>query len=207
MIAIVGGGRHHSEQSEHARKHIGEKAATALQRAFMKILSMAALAALVFLCTSPAKAFEFAVDCSSTDFKFSDPAYNVDCETVVSLDGGGAADVMSVTNNERTIFFTMVERRISGEQHLYLQYRRLRENFNAMFKEDGVKDWRSLDKKAGYEVAEFSQDISGQDSHCIAVQRYSNPMYTGYKRQLVGVGCTVGDLQSVYQILQRMDGD
>ena len=29
------------------------------------------------------------------------------------LDGGGAADVMSVTNHERTIFFTMVERRIT----------------------------------------------------------------------------------------------
>jgi hypothetical protein len=173
----------------------------------MKAMSMAALAAFVILCTSPAKAFEFAVDCSSTNFKFSDAAYNIDCGTVVSLNGGGAADVMSVTNHERTIFFTMAERRITEQPHAFLQYRRLRENFNAMFKEDGIKDWKSLDKRAGYEVAEFSRDISGRDSRCIAVQRYTNPMYTGYKRHLLGVGCTVGDLQSVYQLLQRIDGD
>jgi hypothetical protein len=76
-----------------------------------------------------------------------------------------------------------------------------------MFDEKDIKDWKSLDKTAGYDVAEFSRNISGQDSHCIAVQRYTNPMYTGYKRQLIGMGCTTGDLQSVYQILQRMDDD
>ena len=172
----------------------------------MKITSTAALAALVFFCASPAKALEWSIDCSSTNFKFSDAAYNIDCETVVSLDGGGAADVMSVTNNERTIFFTMLESRITEQPHVFMQYRGLRENFNAMFKEEGVKGWKELDKKAGFEVAEFSRDISGQDSRCIAVQRYTNPMYTGYKRQLMGVGCAVGDLQPVYQILQHMAG-
>src|SRR5262245_40353465 len=140
----------------------------------MKIMLMAALAALVFLCAPPAKALEWSVDCSSTDFKFSDPAYNIDCESAWSPAGGGVADIMSVTNNERTIFFTMVERHITEQPHVFLQYRRLRENFNAMFTEEGVKDWKELDKKAGFEVAEFSRDISGQDSHCIAVQRYSN---------------------------------
>ncbi len=170
----------------------------------MKAMS---LVALVILCTSPAKALGFAVDCSSTNFKFSDAAYNIDCETVVPLDGGGAAEVMSVTNHERTIFFTMVERRITDQPHVFLEYRSLRDNFGAMFKEDGIKDWKSLDKRAGYEVVEFSRDISGQDSHCIAVQRYTNPMYTGYKRHLLGVGCTVGNLQSVYQLLDRIDGD
>lgn len=170
----------------------------------MKVMSMVALAALV-LCTSPANAFEWSVDCSETNFKFSDPAYNIDCAGAWL--GAGAADIMSVTNDERTIFFTLVERRITGQPHAFLQYRRLRENFNAMFKEEDVKDWKELDKEAGFEVAEFSKDVSGQDSRCIAVQRYTNPMYTGYKRQLVGVGCAVGDLQPVYQILQRMDGD
>src|SRR4030095_11657372 len=153
----------------------------------MKVMSIAALGALVVFCTSPAEALEWSVDCGSTNFKFSDPAYNIDCETVLSLHGGGAADVMSVTNNERTIFFTMIERRITEQPHVFMQYRGLRENFNAMFKEDGVKDWKELDKKAGYEVAEFSRDISGQDSRCIAVQRYTNPMYTCYKRPMIHV--------------------
>lgn len=170
----------------------------------MKVTFAVALAALI-LFASPSKAFEWSVDCSSTNFEFSDPAYNIDCSSAWM--DAGAADIMSVTNNERTIFFTMVERRITGQPHVFLQYRRLRENFNAMFKEEGVKDWKELDKKAGFEVAEFSWDINGRDSHCMTAQRYSNPIYTGYKRQLVGIGCAVGDLQPVYQILQRMDGD
>ena len=179
----------------------------------MKITPAVALATLVFLCTSPAKAFEFIVDCSSTNFKFSDAAYNIVCERSWfpapsgREAGGNTADIMSVTNDDRTIFFTMVERRITGAPHVFLQYRGLRENFNAMFKQEGVKDWKELEKNTGFEVAEFFRDISGQDSHCITVQRYTNPMYTGYKRQLIGVGCTVGDLQPVYQILQHMDGD
>jgi hypothetical protein len=167
----------------------------------MKIMSTAALAALVFLCASPARAFP--IDCSSTNFKFADAAYNIDCER----GWFDTTDIISVTNNDRTIFFTMVDRRITGQPHVYLEYRRLRENFTAMFDEKDIKDWKSLDKKAGYDVAEFSRNISGQNSHCIAVQRYTNPMCTGYKRQLIGMGCTTGDLQSVYQILQRMDGD
>jgi hypothetical protein len=170
----------------------------------MKIMLAVALAVLVPF-ASPARAFEWNVDCSSTSFKFSDPAYNIDCESAWM--GAGAADIMTVTNNERTIFFTMVERRIKGQPHTYLEYRSLRENFSAMFKDEGVTDWKELDKNAGFETAEFSQDINGLDSHCMAAQRYSNPMYTGYKRQLVGIGCAVGDLQPVYQILQQMDGD
>jgi hypothetical protein len=166
----------------------------------MNIMATAALAALVLLCAPPARALP--IDCSATNFKFVDAAYNVDCERWFD-----AIDIISVTNNDRTIFFTMLERGIMGEPHAYLEYRRLRENITAMFDDEDIKDWKSLDKTAGYELAEFSQDVDGRDSRCIAVQRYSNPMYTGYKRQLIGMGCTTGDLQSVYQILERMDGD
>jgi hypothetical protein len=166
----------------------------------MKIVFTVAIAALA-LFTCPARAFEWDVDCSSTSFKFSDPAYNIDCES------SWMADIITVTNDERTIFFTMVERRIKGQPHTYLEYRSLRENFSAMFKDEGVRDWKELDKKAGFEVAEFSQEINGLNSHCMTAQRYSNPMYTGYKRQLVGIGCAVVDLQPVYQILEQMDGD
>lgn len=166
----------------------------------MRVIFAVATAALVIV-AYPAKASEWNVDCSSTSFKFSDSAYNIDCES------SWLADIITVTNNERTIFFTMVERRIKGQPHTYLEYRSLRENFSAMFKDEGVKDWKELDKKAGYEVAEFSQDINGVDSHCMTAQRYSNPMYTGYKRQLVGIGCAVGDLQPVYEILKQIDGD
>ena len=90
---------------------------------------------------------------------------NIDCQSAwfpaPAGMSAGAADILSVTNNDRTTFFTMVERRITGQPHVFMQYRGLRENFNAMFKQEGVKDWKELGKNAGFEVAEFSRDISG----------------------------------------------
>ncbi len=117
----------------------------------------------------------------------------------------GAADILSVTNKDRR---SSSWRRLTGQPHVFMQFRAFGRTSSDV-KQEGVKDGKELDKKAGFEVAEFSRDISGYgpDSRCIAVQRYTNPMYTGYKRQLVGVGCTVGDLQPVYQILQHMEGD
>lgn len=173
----------------------------------MKAMCMAVLAALFIGCTAPAEAAEISVDCSSTNFEFSDPAYNVDCATILFTDGGGGADVMTVTDRDRTIFFTIMERRIVGQPHTFLPYRSLRDNFDATFEDDGIADWKPVDKRAGYEIAEFSREISGQDSRCIAVQRYTHPLHTGYKRRLLGLGCTVGDRQPVYQILQRIAGE
>jgi hypothetical protein len=173
----------------------------------MKILWTAALGALA-LFSADARAFE-AIDCSATAFEFADPAYNVDCERskdsvrAGEASGGTTTDVMSITNSARTIFFTMVDQRINAP-HIYLEHRKLRENFRAMFTEEGVEDWKAVDDKGDYDVAEFSRKISGQDSHCITVQRYTNAMYTGYKRHVIGMGCTVGDLEEVYQILQKM---
>lgn len=180
------------------------------KRAFMKLLSMAALGALAMLCAIPAKAGVDAIDCSSTGFALDDAAYTMDCERVqgsVRADeasGQSTVDVASVSNEARTLFLTMVDSRITAPR-IYLEYRNLGEGFRSTFKEDGVRDWKAIGKKDGYDVAEFSQTISGHDSRCIAVQRYSNAMYTGYKRHLIGMGCTVGDLEEIYQILRRMD--
>jgi hypothetical protein len=179
----------------------------------MKLVLAAALGALVFSCASAGAADFKPIDCGSTGFDFSDPAYNTDCERsedplrVGQSSGSSITDVMSVSNNERTIFFTIVERRITGAPRIYMRYSGLEENFQRVFNEQDVRGFKLLEKKNGYDVAEFSRDISGRDSRCITVQRYTNAMHTGFKRHLIGMGCTVGDLALVYQILQRVDGD
>lgn len=179
----------------------------------MKLLFTAALGALVISCASAAAADFKPIDCGSTDFDFSDPAYNTDCERsedplrVGQSSGSSITDVMSVSNDERTIFFTLVERRITGAPRIYMTYIGLQQNFERVFNEKDVKDFKLLEKKNGYDVAEFSREISGRDSRCITVQRYTNAMHTGFKRHLIGMGCTVGDLAPVYQILERVDGD
>lgn len=174
----------------------------------MKILWPTALGALVLFSAAARADFE-AIDCSSTAFELADSAYNTDCERskdpirAGEASGSTTTDLVSITNNDRTIFFTMVDQRVNAP-HIYLEHRKLGESFRAVFNEKDVKDWKSVGDKGDYDVAEFSRDISGQGSHCIAVQRYTNPMYTGYKRHVIGMGCTVGDLEEVYQILHRL---
>lgn len=177
----------------------------------MKFLSTTALGALVLLCAAAAVKADFEpVGCSSTSFVFSDAAYNVDCERsqdplrVGQSSGSSTTDVMTVSSDDRTIFVTMLTRRITAPR-IYMEHRSLGENFRSLFNEDGVKDWKSIGNRDGYDVAEFTREISGRDSRCITVQRYTNPAHIGYKRHVIGMGCTVGEIESLYQILAHID--
>lgn len=175
----------------------------------MKHLLVAAVAS--FACISlPAKAEFQAIDCGSTNFEFAEAAYHADCERskdpirTGGSSGTATTDVMSISNDDRTIFFTVLDRRLNAP-HIYLEHRNLEEGFRSVFGGEGVRDWKLIGDKDGYEVAEFSRDISGRDSHCISVQRYSSAMYTGYKRHIIGMGCTVGDIEEIYAILRKVD--
>ena len=177
----------------------------------MRALSTTALGALVFFCAVATVKADFEpVDCSSTAFTFADAAYNVDCERskdplrVGQSSGSAVTDVMTVSSDDRTIFVTMLSRVITAPR-IYMEHRSLGENFRSVFNEEGVEDWKSLGNKDGYDVAEFTREISGHNSHCITVQRYTNAAHTGYKRHVIGMGCTVGQLDSVYQILEHLD--
>jgi hypothetical protein len=150
------------------------------------------------------------VDCGATPFVFSGENYLVDCEQsdeplrVETSSGGVTVDVMSITSQDRTIFFTMVSRRINATR-IYMESRSLGENYREMFDEEGTRDWKGIGRKAGYDVAEFTADISGHESNCITVQRYTNAAYMGYKRHVIGMGCTMGDTASVYDILAKIE--
>jgi hypothetical protein len=177
----------------------------------MRIIVATALSALVLVCAAAAVRADFEpIDCSSTVFVFADAAYNVDCERskdplrVGQSSGSSVTDVMTVSSEDRTVFVTMLSRLITAPR-IYMEHRSLGENFRSIFSEDGVEDWKPLGNKNGYDVAEFTRDISGQSSHCITMQRYTNAAHTGYKRHVIGMGCTVGALDSVYQILGQID--
>ena len=175
----------------------------------MRFPILAPAVALLMSCAA-AKADLDDVDCSSTSFKFSDPKYNADCQRsddpirVGASSGAATTDVMTVTSEDRTIFITLVSRRITATR-IYMQHRPLKEGFEDLFNKDGVENWNSIGKKDGYDVAEFTKDISGQSSHCITVQRYTNAAYNGYKRRVIGMGCTVGAVDAVYQLLKEID--
>jgi hypothetical protein len=184
-------------------------------------LGMSAVAAVAMLCTllaAPAPAAEEAVegsaadgaiDCGSTPFVFSGDGYFVDClryEAKPRKDGASGdsqSDVINVTSEERAMFLTLVSIRLTSTG-LHMRYQNLQENTRDFFSGVEVKDWNGIGYQAGYDTAEFTSDISGTPSRCIAVQRYLNPAFGGFKRHVIGMGCAAGSLDAVYGALQQM---
>ena len=105
---------------------------------------------------------------------------------------------------------------IQNQQHLMLvaQAAKQRQEFRGRdvystagldrFDEEGSRDWKGIGRKGGYDTAEFTADISGRKSHCITVQRYTNAAYMGYKRHVIGTGCAIGELSTVYEVLGKI---
>jgi hypothetical protein len=180
-------------------------------------LGMSAALAVAMLCTllaAPAPAAEEAasdgaIDCSSTPFVFSGDDYFVDClryEAKPRKDGASGesqSDVINVTSDERAMFLTLVSIRLTSTG-LHMRYQNLEENTRDFFGGVAVKDWNGVGYKGGYDTAEFTSDISGTPSRCVAVQRYLNPAYGGFKRHVIGMGCAAGGLDAVYGALAKM---
>jgi hypothetical protein len=176
-------------------------------------LGMSAVAAVAMLCTllaMPARAAEDdAIDCGSTPFVFSGDGYFVDClryEANARKDGASGesqSDIINVTSNEREMFLTLVSIRLTSTG-LHMRYQNLRENTRDFFSGVELQDWSGVGYKSGYDTAEFTSSISGTPSRCIAVQRYLNPAFGGFKRHVIGMGCTAGGLDAVYGALAKM---
>jgi hypothetical protein len=150
-----------------------------------------------------------AIDCGSTPFVFSGDGYLVDClryESQARKDGASGqsqSDVINVTSDQRSMFLTLVSIRLTSTG-LHMRYQNLRENTRDFFSGVELNEWNGIGYKGGYDTAEFMSDISGTPSHCIAVQRYLNPAYGGFKRHVIGMGCAAGNLDPVYAALEKM---
>lgn len=177
-----------------------------------RIAAAVACLALAMLCllapSAPAQADE-PIDCSATPFVFSGEGYFVDClriETRASKDGASGqsqSDLISISSSDRTMFLTVVSRRLTAV-HLYMRRQDLRANTRDFFSSIQLNEWNGIGNKAGYDMAEFASEVSGQPSHCLAMQRYLNPAYDGYKRHVIGIGCTAGDLAPLYAALEKL---
>jgi len=149
------------------------------------------------------------IDCGSSPFGVTDAAYHVDCERskdnlhVEETTGSVQLDVITVSSDDRQVFFTVVSQLVLAPR-IYLEHRNLSESFHSTFDHADVAEWKGLGNKGGYDVAEFKSDVSGQQSVCIAIQRFTNPAWTGFKRHIIGMGCATGGLDPVYRILSEL---
>jgi hypothetical protein len=177
-------------------------------KVWMAAMATAGLAGAI-LATPGGAAGDDAIDCASTPFRFSGDGYYVDClryEAQARKDGASGesqSDVINVTSDERSMFLTLVSIRLTSTG-LHMRYQNLRENTRDFFSGVELKDWNGIGYKGGYDTAEFTSDISGTPSRCIAVQRYLNPAYGGFKRHVIGMGCAADSLDPVYAALAKM---
>ncbi len=117
--------------------------------------------------------------------------------------GQSQSDVINVTSDERSMFLTLVSIRLTSSG-LHMRYQDLRQNTRDFFTGVELQDWTGIGDRGGYDTAEFTSDISGTPSHCIAIQRYLNPSFGGFKRHVIGMGCAAGSLDPVYAALEKM---
>lgn len=172
---------------------------------------MALVAALPALPAGPARAAsdDEPIDCSETPFVFSGQGFFVDCLRIngrAAKDGASGetrSDLISITSEDRSMFLTVVSVRLTATR-LYLRRQDLREGTRDFFNSIELDGWNGLGNKNGYDTAEFKADISGQPSHCLAIQRYMNPIETGFKRRVIGIGCASGGLDIVYDALSKL---
>lgn len=149
------------------------------------------------------------IDCSSSSFAFSADGYHLDCQRstgqVRAGESSGATqiDVMTISGDNPRMFMTVVGIRVTATR-IYMEHRTLRQNFNDAFSDIEVADWKGIGNKGGYDSAEFTATISGLPSLCVAIQRYTNAAWTGFKRRVIGMGCSSVDRESVYAALDKL---
>lgn len=176
----------------------------------VRIFLAAAIAGVVGLSGSfTAGADDETIDCGETPFVFSGDGYYTDClrfsnrAAKEGSSGETQADLITISSSDRSMFLTVISVKLTATR-LYLVRQDLHESARDYFSDIDLEEWNGIGRKNGYDMAEFTSDISGQPSHCIAMQRYMNPVETGFKRHVIGIGCAAGGIDIVYDALSKL---
>jgi hypothetical protein len=92
------------------------------------------------------------IDCGSSPFGVTDAAYHVDCERskdnlhVDETTGSIQLDVITVSSDDRQVFFTVVSQLVLAPR-IYLEHRNLSESFHSTFDHADVAEWKGLGNK------------------------------------------------------------
>lgn len=147
--------------------------------------------------------------CSGSPFAFPATEYRVECEhsqEMVRAEGESGSmeiDVMTISSDDPPMFLTVASQ-VLRASHLYIDRRNLSESMHKFFSGGTFEDWHGVGNKSGYDAAEFTAEISGLPSHCVAIQRYTNPAFLGYKRHIVGMGCAIDSVAPVYDAIAKL---
>ena len=158
--------------------------------------------------SSPATAAENAVDCAALAVGFqTKDGFELTCEAgtdmLPGMEGGSVEKqrLEAMANDGSTFvdarYFDLLGR-------VYFTNPDLRTNFGDFYGKLEVKNWQSGQAVSTLSTAEFAADMRGLPSKCVAFQKLAHHAYDGYKKLMIGVSCTQGDLSLAYAALKHL---
>jgi hypothetical protein len=157
---------------------------------------------------APAAASGKAVDCAALAVGFeTKDGFELNCEAgtdmLPGMEGGSVEkERLEATANDGTTFVDARYFDLLGR--VYFTNPDLRANFGDFYGKLEVKNWQSGQAVSTLTTAEFAADMRGLPSKCVAFQKLAHHAWDGYKKLMIGVSCTQGDLSLAYAALKHL---
>lgn len=158
--------------------------------------------------SSPARASENAVDCAALAVSFeTKDGFELSCaagtDMLPGMEGGSVEKQrLEATANDGTTFVDARYFDLLGR--VYFTNPDLHTNFGDFYGKLDVKNWQTGQAVSTLTTAEFTADMRGLPSKCVAFQKLGHHAWDGYKKLMIGISCTQGDLALAYAALKHL---
>ncbi|WP_374368019.1 hypothetical protein [Dongia sp.] len=180
-------------QGHHARRRV-------VQISSALLFSCSAFLTLLVTDAAPSRA-EDEVECSSLRLQMSDAGYDNTC--FLYSGATGSTEVLE-TNAIDGSHFLVVADRTAKYTFVFVPNSGFRAEIADSFNLT-IEEWRSGKTQQNLKTAEFVADLKHIPSDCVAFERNMRREYNGYRRRIVGFGCSrTGDREKVYAAMRHV---
>jgi hypothetical protein len=172
----------------------------------------AALVLIVLLLCAPLArhaeaASKDAVDCDDISMSFdAKSGYELNCtkmtRDLAGMNGSYEEQRLQATAADGVTFVDAFHDTLMGQ--IILTGTDLRNNLKDFYGNLPISDWQTGRTMESLSTAEFRADMRGLPSHCVAFQRLGHHESGGYKKLMIGVSCSQGDIGQAYAALQYL---
>jgi hypothetical protein len=152
------------------------------------------------------RADEDQVNCGDLDMTFEAGGYDLSCavksEMLAGFDGTVRIQRLEATASDSSRFLDARLYNLMGR--VYYSGMDLRNNLDDFYGHLSIKDWHSGHAVATLATAEFATNLRGLPSKCVAFQKFGHHEYQGYKKVMIGIACSQGDIDQAYEALKRL---
>jgi hypothetical protein len=151
----------------------------------------------------PAYAQSDEVDCSSIRLNLNDSRYDSTCEIIST-----STDTVEIleTNAIDGSHFLVVIDHMTGNRYVFPGGGALQSGLKDYFDKLEIEKWGASGVHMGFRTAEFVSDFKSIPSDCVAFEKYLRRQWTGWRRRIIGFGCSrAGDRNQVYEAMRLIN--